>query len=125
VTNGTSDPTPARHAERNGPVQLPDMLRRGVGLATADRPRWNGRRDCGPSGLLACTWVMTDARDELHRLVERLPEDQVSAALIEVQRLAAAVESPPWPAAWFGMITAGRADVSERVDELLAEGFGR
>lgn len=68
---------------------------------------------------------MTAARDELHRLVERLPEDQVSAALIQVRRLAGAAESPPWPPAWFGTITAGRADVSERVDELLAEGFGR
>lgn len=85
-----------------------------------------GRRDCGPSGLLGLyRGIMTAARDELHRLVERLPEDQVSAALIEVQRLAGAAESPPWPPAWFGMITAGRADVSERVDELLAEGFGR
>jgi hypothetical protein len=69
--------------------------------------------------------VMTAARDELHRLVEQLPEDQVSAALIEVRRLADAAESSPWPPPWFGAITAGRADISERVDELLAEGFGR
>lgn len=69
--------------------------------------------------------VMTAARDELHRLVEQLPEDQVSAALIEVQRLASAPDTSPWPPAWFGAITAGRTDTSGRVDELLAEGFGR
>jgi len=68
---------------------------------------------------------MTAARDELHRLVEQLPDDQVSAALIEVQRLANAGPSVSWPPAWFGAITAGRSDTSERVDELLAEGFGR
>lgn len=68
---------------------------------------------------------MTAARDELHRLVEQLPEDQVSAALLEVQRLASAGPSVSWPPAWFGAITAGRADTSERVEELLAEGFGR
>lgn len=81
---------------------------------------------CGPFGELARIMVvMTAARDELLRLVEQLPEDQVSAALIEVQRLASADERSPWPPAWFGAITAGRTDTSERVDELLAEGFGR
>lgn len=77
-------------------------------------------------GLLARIMVlMTAARDELRRLVEQLPEDQVAVALIEVQRLAGAATTAPWPPAWFGAITAGRADTSERVDELLAEGFGR
>jgi hypothetical protein len=69
--------------------------------------------------------VMTAARDELHRLVEQLPEDQVSAALIEVQRLASTADASPWPPAWFGAIKASHPDTSERVDELLAEGFGR
>jgi hypothetical protein len=68
---------------------------------------------------------MTAARDELHRLIEQLPEEQVSAALVEVQRLANVADVAPWPPAWFGAITADRTDVSERVDELLAEGFGR
>ena len=55
---------------------------------------------------------MTDTRDELHRLVEQLPEDQVPTALIEVQRLANAGPSTSWPPAWFGAITAG-SDTSE------------
>ena len=69
--------------------------------------------------------AMTAARDELHRLVEQLTEEQVPAALIEVQRLVSEAEPAAWPPAWFGAITAGRADTSQRVDELLAEGFGR
>ncbi len=85
-----------------------------------------GRRESGLiEGLSRIMAGMTAARDELHRLVEQLSEDQVSAALIEVQRLATASPSASWPPAWFGAITAGRTDTSERVDELLAEGFGR
>lgn len=69
--------------------------------------------------------VVTAARDELRRLVDDLPEAQVSAALVEVQRLAAAAEPPAWPPPWFGAVKSGRPDISERVDELLAERFGR
>ena len=39
--------------------------------------------------------VMTAARDELPRLDEQLPEEQVSAALIEVQRLASTTDTSP------------------------------
>lgn len=49
----------------------------------------------------------------------------MSAALIEVQRLASATDTASWPPAWFGAIKAGRTNTAERVDELLAEGFGR
>ncbi len=68
---------------------------------------------------------MTAARDELRRLVDDLAEDQVPTALIEVQRLAAAADAPAWPPPWFGAVKSCRTDTSERVDELLAEGFGR
>jgi hypothetical protein len=68
---------------------------------------------------------MTAARDKLRRLVEQLPAEQVPTALAEVQRLAAATESAQWPPPWFGTVTAKRSDTSERVDALLAEGFGR
>jgi hypothetical protein len=67
---------------------------------------------------------MTAARDELRRLVEQLPEEQVLAALAEVQRLVGTSKAPEWPPPWFGAITAARSDTSERVDELFAEGFG-
>jgi len=68
---------------------------------------------------------MTAARDELRRLVDQLPDDQIPAALAEVQRLAAAAETAQWPPPWFGAVTSKRSDTSERVDELLADGFGR
>ena len=68
---------------------------------------------------------MTAARDELRRLVEQLPEEQVPAVLAEVQRFASAVQAPEWPPPWFGAVTSARPDTSVRVDELLADGFGR
>jgi hypothetical protein len=68
---------------------------------------------------------MTAARDELRRLVEQLPEEQLSNALVELQRLAEEQPTGTWPPKWFGSITAGRSDTSQRVDEMLAEGFGR
>jgi hypothetical protein len=68
---------------------------------------------------------MTAARDELRRLVEQLSDEQIPTALAEVQRLAASGESAQWPPPWFGAVTSKRDDTSERVDELLADGFGR
>lgn len=122
ATTARPRPTRTSRTARGSTPKMPQA----APVTGAGRPCWGGWRDCGASGSIGLyCGVMTAARDELHRLVERLPEDQVSAALIEVQRLAGAAESSPWPPAWFGTITAGRADISERVDELLAEGFGR
>ncbi len=67
---------------------------------------------------------MTAASDELRRLIEQLPDEQVPTALAEVQRLAGATEVPAWPQPWFGAVTSGRSDTSARVDELLGDGFG-
>lgn len=58
-------------------------------------------------------------------MVEELPEDQVTIAMVEVQRLVGAPATPVWPPPWFGAVTSGRSDTSERVDDLLADGFGR
>jgi hypothetical protein len=69
--------------------------------------------------------VMTAARDELRRLVEQLPDEQVLTVLAEVRRLAEAPPEVGWPPPWFGSITTERSDTSARVDEILAEGFGR
>lgn len=68
---------------------------------------------------------MTAARDELRRLVDDLPEEQLPAALAEVQQLIGAAQAPTWPPPWFAAVTSAHSDTSERVDELLAEGFGR
>jgi hypothetical protein len=64
-------------------------------------------------------------REELMRLVQALPEDQVGEALTEMRRhLRPVLDELPWPPAFFGG-AAGEPDTSARVDELLREGFGR
>lgn len=74
---------------------------------------------------------MTAARDELHRLVDELPEDQVASLLADARQratLQAPTSGGTWPPAFFGSIKSaknGRTDNSRRVDEILAEGFGR
>jgi len=68
---------------------------------------------------------MSAARDELRRLVEHLPKEQLSTALSELQRLSEDQPTGTWPPKWFGTVTAGRGDTSQRVDEILVEGFGR
>ena len=65
-------------------------------------------------------------RDELRRLVDDLPDEQVPAALDDVRRhLASSNGSGPWPPAFFGAGSATRHDVAARSEELLADGFGR
>jgi hypothetical protein len=69
---------------------------------------------------------MSTPRDELRELVEHLPDEQVPLALSELRaRLASASPPRPWPPAWFAIADGSATDVSERVDEILAEGLGR
>lgn len=67
---------------------------------------------------------MSAERDELRRLVEDLPEEQVSSALAELRRRAELGGTRVWPPAWFGAAQAARSDTAARVDELLEDGFG-
>jgi hypothetical protein len=66
-------------------------------------------------------------RDELRHLVERIPDSQVASALAELRRQFDVPKNSSWPPAWFGAAISkdGRTDVSQRVDDLLAEGFGQ
>jgi hypothetical protein len=64
-------------------------------------------------------------RDELRRLVEELPDEQVQAALADVRRRLMPVPRGSWPPAWFGSFSDERTDLGARHDDLLAEGFGR
>lgn len=71
---------------------------------------------------------MSESRDELHHLINALPEEQVEQVLADVRRRTTPHEVPPAHAfAWIGAGPAnnGRADNAQRVDDLLAEGFGR
>ena len=68
---------------------------------------------------------MSAEREELRRLVDELPEDRVPAVLQDLRQQAVAASDRPWPPVWFGSVKGSTKNVAARVDELLAEGFGR
>jgi hypothetical protein len=69
---------------------------------------------------------MSTPREELHDLVEQLPDEQVSAAVSDLRaRLTSAPPSGSWPPAWFGIAEGSADDISERAEEILAEELGR
>jgi hypothetical protein len=64
-------------------------------------------------------------RDDLYRLVDRLrPEALDDAAAVLRQYTPEGVGEPPYPSS-VGMLTEAPADLATRVDDYLAEGFGR
>jgi hypothetical protein len=63
-------------------------------------------------------------RDELHRLVDELPADEVAEALRAVH-LRHQRQDRPWPPRWFGAGRGSRTDAAARSEELLGDGFGR
>ena len=67
---------------------------------------------------------MSAQREELIRLVEELPEDEVPAVLDDVRRHLRAVRKRPWPPAWFGAGQGRAPDVAARSEDLLGNGFG-
>jgi hypothetical protein len=68
---------------------------------------------------------MSTERDELRRLVEELPDEEVPVALAEVRRHLRSVADRPWPPAFFGAGNSRTPGVARNADKLLAEGFGR
>lgn len=68
---------------------------------------------------------MNAERDELEQLIRQLPDEEVPRVLEDVRRHLRPVVERPWPPAWFGAAAGRRRDTSERVDELLSEGFGK
>lgn len=67
-------------------------------------------------------------KERLHRLVDELADEQADRALVLLESVA----RPPLAASKrraiprsLGIGRSGRSDVSTRVDEVLAEGFGR
>ena len=68
---------------------------------------------------------MSAQREELLRLVEELPEEEVPAVLDDVRRHLRAVSERSWPPAWFGAGEGSADDISARSEDLLRDGFGR
>jgi len=64
-------------------------------------------------------------REELRRLVDELPDDEVPNTLAHVRARLVRAQDRPWPPAWFGAGTARRTDTAARSEEILAEGFAR
>jgi hypothetical protein len=59
---------------------------------------------------------MTANRDELVRLIEGMPDDQVDVLLADARRLTGAKPKGTWPPKFVGMIKDGPADGSTAVD---------
>ncbi len=68
---------------------------------------------------------MSAQRDELLRLVEDLPEDQVPQALADIRRRVRPAKDRPWPPPFFGIAPGTGERIADRADRLLSEGFGR
>lgn len=68
---------------------------------------------------------MSGEREELRRLVEQLPDEQVAAVLAEARRQAQPRPVGSWPPAWFGAVASDRTDLGRNHDDLLADGFDR
>lgn len=62
-------------------------------------------------------------REELARLVQQLPDDEVPRVLEELRSRVDSVR--PWPPAWFGIEPGDGSRVGAHADDILAEGFGR
>jgi alkanesulfonate monooxygenase SsuD/methylene tetrahydromethanopterin reductase-like flavin-dependent oxidoreductase (luciferase family) len=68
---------------------------------------------------------MSVQREELLRLVEELPENEVPVVLDHFRRHLRAVRDRSWPPAWFGAGESQSTDVAARSADLLGDGFGR
>jgi hypothetical protein len=69
---------------------------------------------------------MSAERDELHELVEQLPDDEVATLLARARHRAHPVAaSAPWPPTFFGSFSDERTDLGRNHEDLLADGFGQ
>ncbi|MFC0627807.1 hypothetical protein [Kribbella deserti] len=71
---------------------------------------------------------MSTPREELHALIDALPESAAEELLTRLRLRAVCSErdsNGSWPPPWFGAGQASSPDVSERADEILREEFGR
>jgi len=68
---------------------------------------------------------MSAERDELRRLIEAMPEEQVPVVLAQFRHTVRPAPEGTWPPEFFGIAKGRHTDAARRADELLAEGFGR
>ena len=68
---------------------------------------------------------MSVERNELLRLAEQIPDDEVPGAVADLRRRLHPVGERSWPPAWFGIAEGDGTPVGARSEEILAEGFGR
>jgi len=64
-------------------------------------------------------------REELARLVQQVPDDELPQVLAEVRRHLRPATGRQWSPAWFGIATGDGTAVGAGSEELLDEGFGR
>lgn len=100
----------------------------GAGHEARTPSRTGSAYDCSTHPGKGYADAVSGEREELRRLVDELPEEQVRAALANLRQRSAPVGvSPgaPWPPAFFNSITADRDDMGRNHDDILAEGFGQ
>ncbi len=100
-------------------VRLAAIARKSNGPIPGWFADWLGRE------RVTYTGIMSVQREELLRLVEELPEEEVPAVLDDVRRHLRSVRERPWPPAWFGAGEGSADDVAARSEDLLRDGFGR
>lgn len=125
----TFDPETALDRRNSHHAALPQRPRTEKEARRPYRARSADRASCVYIGGVAVRRVrlllMSAEREELRQLVERLPDEEVPAVLVEVRRRVVPAVERSWPPAFFGAGRAGRGDVAGRVEEILSEGFGR
>ena len=65
---------------------------------------------------------MSAERDELARLIQQLPDEDVPVVLAELRGRLTSVRA--WPPAWFGIEPGDGTRVGANSEDILAEGFG-
>lgn len=83
------------------------------------------RRSRHASRLARTLDVVSAQREELHHLVDDLPEEMVPAVLADLRTRATPPEHRPWPPRWFGAAKARTPDVSEHIDDILRAELGQ
>ncbi len=68
---------------------------------------------------------MSAEREELRRLIQELPEEEIPAVLGAVRSRLRATKSRTWPPAWSDAAQGQTSDAAARSEDLLEGGFGQ